>query len=39
MNFRRGFFKIWVILSTLLVIGVAIVSYKEVSGEFEKGVA
>ncbi|WP_439373156.1 hypothetical protein [Bradyrhizobium sp. DASA03120] len=36
MNYRRGFLRIWIILSVLFAIGVAIVSYKEVSGEFEK---
>jgi hypothetical protein len=36
MNFRRGFFRIWVILSSLFIIGVAFASYKEVIGEFEK---
>ncbi|QHP71716.1 MULTISPECIES: hypothetical protein [Bradyrhizobium] len=36
MNFRLGFFRIWVILSILFIIAVAILSYKDVSGEFEK---
>lgn len=36
MNFRRGFFRIWVILSVLFVTSMAVVSYNEVSGEFEK---
>jgi hypothetical protein len=35
MNFQRGFFRVWVILSILFVIAVAIVSYTDVSREFE----
>jgi hypothetical protein len=35
MNFRRGFFRIWLILSIPFIVGVAIVSYKEVSSDFE----
>jgi hypothetical protein len=36
MNFRRGLFRIWVILSVLFAMSVAVVSYKEVRSEFEK---
>ncbi|MGJ5075510.1 hypothetical protein [Bradyrhizobium oligotrophicum] len=36
MNFKRGFFRLWVLLSALFIVGVAVVSYRDVSEEFEK---
>jgi ABC-type glycerol-3-phosphate transport system permease component len=36
MNFRRGFFRIWVVCSVLFIIMVSIFSYEKVSGEFER---
>jgi len=36
MNFRRGFFRLWVLGSILFVIGVAVVSYDVVASEFRR---
>ncbi|TYL84519.1 hypothetical protein FXB40_44785 [Bradyrhizobium rifense] len=36
MNFGRGFFRVWIILSALFAMGVAVVSYQDVKEEFEK---
>jgi hypothetical protein len=35
MNFRRGFFRLWLLFSILFVIGTAAVSYSDVKSEFE----
>jgi hypothetical protein len=34
MNFRQGFFRLWVFGSVLFVLAVAIFSYKEVTSQF-----
>jgi hypothetical protein len=34
VNLRRGFFRIWIVLSVLWVIGVSIASYDEVVRAF-----
>lgn len=36
MNFRKGFFRIWVVGSVLLAGAVGVLSYEKVRGEFEK---
>lgn len=36
MNFGRGFFRVWIILSALFATGVAFVSYQGVKEEFER---
>ncbi len=36
MNFRRGFFRLWVLASILWVVGVAVNSYAEVASEFKR---
>jgi hypothetical protein len=36
MNFRRGFFRLWLVFSILFVIGTAAVFYRDVRSEFEK---
>ncbi len=36
MNFRRGFFRLWLVFSILFVIGTAAVFFRDVKSEFEK---
>jgi len=36
MNFRRGFFRLWVLGSALFAAGVAVVSYDDVAQEFKR---
>lgn len=36
MNFKQGFFRIWVVGSVLFIGAVAAISYDKVSGEFNK---
>lgn len=36
MNFRRGFFRLWVILSVLFVGAVGLLSYNKIASEFTR---
>jgi len=36
MNFRRGFFRLWLLFSILFVIGTTAVFFRDVMSEFEK---
>ena len=36
MNFRQGFFRLWVVGSVLFVVAVGLFSYTQVASEFER---
>src|SRR4051812_4539964 len=36
MNFRRGFFRLWLVVSALFILAVGFFAYEKVSGEFAK---
>jgi len=36
MNWKRGLFRLWLVLSALFIIATAVVSFPDVKGEFDK---
>jgi len=39
MNLKRGFFRLWILLSAIFVIAVGIFSYENVKNSFDKQIA